>query len=104
MPATHGRARLAGERSTVRKMIAIYCRDQHGRGSGLCEACEALHAYAMERLDRCPFGPGKSPCSKCPVHCYRPEMRERIRDVMRYAGPRMWLRDPLATLRHILHF
>jgi len=30
-------------------------------------------------------------CSHCDTHCYAPEMRERMREVMRYAGPRSLL-------------
>ena len=47
-------------------------------------------------------GTGKPTCSKCPVHCYKPEMRDRIREVMRYAGPRMYKRHPILTFFHVL--
>jgi hypothetical protein len=40
-------------------------------------------------------------CAKCPVHCYRPELRERIRAVMRYAGPRMLFRHPRLAILHL---
>lgn len=29
----------------------------------------------------------KTFCSNCKVHCYKPEMREKIRDVMRFPAP-----------------
>ena len=32
------------------------------------------------RLDKCPFKEKKSTCGKCKVHCYRPDMREKIVD------------------------
>ena len=35
-------------------------------------------------------------------HCYKPEMRERIRQVMRYSGPRMITKHPVAAIRHLL--
>ena len=57
--------------------------------SPLCPECAALLDYALRRLDSCRFGDGKPSCRKCPVHCYRADMRERIRTVMRWAGPRM---------------
>jgi hypothetical protein len=82
-------------------MIRLTCRRQHGRRSGLCDECETLQAYAMQRLDRCRFGPDKPTCANCPVHCYRPDMRERIREVMRFAGPRMLWRHPLLALLHL---
>lgn len=44
----------------------------------------------------------KTFCSNCPVHCYRPEMRERIRQVMRDSGPRMLFHHPAAAIRHLV--
>jgi hypothetical protein len=94
--------RVEREKKTVTAMIFIYCRDQHGQHAGLCEQCTALHEYALLRLDRCPFGEAKSTCARCPVHCYRLVMREQIRTVMRYAGPRMLLSHPILAIRHLL--
>lgn len=68
----------------------------------LCPECSALLDYALRRLDSCRFGNGKPSCRKCPVHCYRADMRERIRTVMRWAGPRMIFHHPLAATRHLL--
>lgn len=62
---------------------------------------EELTAYAKLRISKCPFMESKSFRSHCKVHCYRNEKREQIRQVMRYAGPRMLLRHPLMTLRHL---
>ena len=74
----------------VSEMIALYCRKQHHtlRGS-LCPECQQLHDYALARIEHCPFMETKTFCSACKVHCYQPEMREKIRTVMRWAGPRM---------------
>lgn len=44
----------------------------------------------------------KTFCSNCKVHCYKPEMREKIRQVMRFAGPWMLLYHPGAAIRHML--
>ena len=68
----------------------------------LCPECAALLDYALRRLDSCRFGNGKPSCRKCPVHCYRTDMRERIRTVMRWAGPRMIFHHPLAAARHLI--
>lgn len=68
----------------------------------LCPECATLLDYALRRLDSCRFGYGKPSCRKCPVHCYRADMRERIRTVMRWAGPRMIFRHPIAATRHLL--
>lgn len=43
----------------------------------------------------------KTFCSNCRVHCYRSEMREEIRKVMRFSGPRMIFYH-LAAIRHVI--
>ena len=79
-----------------------YCRGVHGpRDGALCPACAALLEYARERRDSCPHGDNKPFCSNCLIHCYKPEMRQQMRAVMRYAGPRMLLSHPIPVLRHI---
>lgn len=94
--------RLQREAHTVAAMIRRYCRDRHHTTDGLCPECAELLAYARRRLARCPVQEGKTTCGKCPVHCYAPGMRARIREVMRYAGPRMVWSHPLMALRHLL--
>ena len=79
------RDRITYEKESVALMIRFYCRRQHG-GNELCEECRALLLYAKARLDRCPFGNGKT----------------AFRQVMRYAGPRMLLYHPWVFLRHYL--
>lgn len=97
------RRRLVRERGTLEAMIRIRCRDVHRPAAGgLCEDCRDLLRYAGERLEKCPFGEDKPTCARCPVHCYRPEMRERIREVMRHAGPRMPREHPWLALMHLL--
>ena len=93
--------RLQRERRTIGAMIAIYCRGHHPAATERpCAECGELLAYAMARLDRCVFGGRKPACAKCPIHCYKPAMRQRVRAVMRYAGPRMLLRHPWLALCH----
>jgi hypothetical protein len=93
--------RLLRELATIEAMTRIYCADHHGC-SGLCEECRALIDYAAKRLAVCPFGADKPVCAKCQVHCYGPAMREKVREVMRYAGPRMMWRHPWLALVHVL--
>ncbi len=57
---------------------------------------------AVERSDRCPFMENKTFCSNCKIHCYKPEMREEIRKVMRFSGPRMILHHPIMVIRHLI--
>lgn len=94
--------RLERERRTIARMIGLYCRG-HGHpavADGLCASCGGLLAYAMQRVQKCPFQEDKPTCARCPIHCYQPRMRETVRAVMRYAGPRMLLRHPLLTAMH----
>ncbi len=93
---------MAREAKTVEAMVRLYCRGQHHSRGGLCLECRELLDYARSRLARCPYQEGKTTCARCPVHCYRPAMRERVRAVMRYAGPRMALRHPVLALTHVL--
>lgn len=92
--------RIARERRTVRAMIEIYCRGHHGRLPSLCPQCQELWDYASRRLTLCRFGEDKPTCAKCPIHCYKPAMRDQIKAVMRYSGPRMLWRHPLLALLH----
>lgn len=93
--------RIEREKQTVSQMIEIYCRHKEGN-ERLCPRCEELISYCAERLSKCPFGNNKTSCRKCPIHCYRPEMKVRIKDVMRFSGPRMILYNPAAAIRHLL--
>jgi hypothetical protein len=93
-------SRIDREKRTIRAMIAIYCRAHHAT-AGRCAQCEELLNYAVCRLDRCPFGANKTTCTRCPIHCYKPAMREKIRTVMRYAGPRMLYQHPVLALWHL---
>lgn len=93
--------RITREKQIVEQMIRLYCRRKEGNKE-LCPDCRALLEYARMRLDRCPFGNDKSTCRLCTVHCYKPEMKKRMQEIMRYAGPRMMLYHPLAAVRHLM--
>lgn len=82
-------------------MIRLYCRKKE-KNVTLCPECEELLQYAHARLDRCLFGETKSSCKQCTVHCYKPIMRERMRQIMRFSGPRMLIYAPLEAIRHLL--
>jgi hypothetical protein len=94
-------SRLRRERATVRAMVTMFCAHHHGT-DGLCAECRDLAAYADRRLDHCPYGGEKPACTNCPIHCYRPEPRERMREVMRFAGPRMLAKHPWLATLHLL--
>lgn len=95
--------KLEKEHKTISVMIRMFCGAHHGTDGGdLCSECQELFGYARERLRRCPFGENKGACSKCEIHCYKPDMRKRITEVMRYSGPRMIRKHPLLAIDHLL--
>ena len=104
-------SKIAGEKHILALMVGIFCRGNrhenrsvHGPapdGSGLCTSCQELGDYCFSRIDACPHMKTKTFCSACETHCYSPAMRERIREAMRYSGPRMLLYDSRGTIRHL---
>jgi hypothetical protein len=88
------------ERRTMANMVEIFCSGKHG-SPGPCADCGELLDYSMARLDHCPQSEDKPTCNRCKIHCYDAAHRERIKAVMRYAGPRMLLRHPAQALRHL---
>jgi hypothetical protein len=94
--------RLQREKQTIIAMVRMYCRDQHRTAQGLCAVCQELVDYAMMRIDRCRYGPQKPTCKNCPTHCYKPAMREQVRQMMRYSGPRMLYQHPILAVFHLL--
>ena len=94
--------RIAREKRTIEAMVHLYCRDHHGTTDGLCADCKVLLGYALQRLDNCPFEESKPACNRCEVHCYSKSMRERVKVMMRYSGPRMLLHHPILAVRHLL--
>lgn len=90
------------EKQVVSQMIALYCCRKHGARGSLCAECAALEAYARQRSEKCPFMETKTFCSNCKVHCYKPDMREKIRTVMRFSGPRMLFVHPVLAIRHVI--
>lgn len=96
--------KIESEKRTVERMIRYYCDSRHDSLAGsLCENCTELLDYSHSRLDSCSYGEDKPTCRKCEIHCYRPAMREEIRRVMRFSGPRLALRAPADWIRHWVH-
>jgi hypothetical protein len=121
--STRPSRRLAREEKTIAAMIALYCRDHHAAapdgvagldgaagldgtagqaGGGLCPECAELLDYARLRLEKCRYGAEKPTCANCETHCYKPAMREQVRVVMRYSGPRMLKRHPMLAVAHLV--
>lgn len=90
------------EKYVVSEMIALYCKKQHKRKTEICPECAALLDYAKLRSEKCPFMETKTFCSNCKVHCYKKDMREKIREVMRFSGPRMIFTHPILAISHVI--
>jgi hypothetical protein len=93
--------RIYREKKTIEKMIGIYCQKVHHRKQ-LCGDCKSMLAYSHRKLDKCPFHQEKPACSECKVHCYHKSEREHIREIMRFAGPKMLLKSPVLAIMHII--
>jgi hypothetical protein len=89
------------EQKTVEAMIRIYCISIHHQKE-LCEKCSKLMEYSKIRIEKCRFGNEKPACNACTVYCYAREMRENIREVMRFSGPKMVYKHPVMALLHVL--
>lgn len=94
--------RIDNEKRVIEKMVGLYCRHKLGMTT-IDEEYKMLISYAHKRLDGCKFGEKKPACKHCPIHCYKPDMREKVRAIMRWAGPRMIIYDPIAAIKHLLN-
>lgn len=90
------------EKNTVVAMIRLYCHAHHHTENTLCLDCQSLVNYSYTRIAYCLYKEDKPACSQCPVHCYKPDMRDRIKQVMRYSGPKMIFRHPIKAFWHFI--
>ena len=89
------------EKRMIKEMISLYCCKKH-HSRHLCTECNELLNYANMRINKCTFMETKTFCSKCKVHCYKPDMQKKIKEVMRFSGPRMLFYHPVLALRHFI--
>ena len=100
--------------------IGIYCGEKHpddekkpvtARGRAgealagidvrLCTDCARLLLYAASMRIICPYDP-KPACKKCATHCYKPEYRAKIREVMRFSGMHLITHGKLGLIKKYL--
>ncbi|AEB75321.1 hypothetical protein ADU80_03460 [Clostridium botulinum] len=93
--------KIEKEKEIVELMIKIYCNKNHNSKEQLCNECRVLKEYAHDRLSKCRFGENKNSCGKCAIHCYKKDMREKIKKVMKFSGPRLIVYNPLALVKHL---
>ena len=110
---------------TLALFVGIYCRGRHPDRArqpmtkqdlpphfpaaragidhlpGVCPECRKLLLHALVKRLACPMVP-KPMCKHCPRQCYAPAYRQRIRQVMKYAGRRLVLGGRLDYLYHLL--
>ena len=94
--------RIEREKRTVEIMVKMYCGHNHDKLGAICSACNELTEFAIERINHCVFQEDKTVCSECKVHCYRNDMRDKIKTVMRFAGPKMIFLHPIIGIRHLI--
>ncbi|MBI5324277.1 MAG: nitrous oxide-stimulated promoter family protein [Ignavibacteriae bacterium] len=96
------KSRIEREKITVGAMIKLYCRLEHGSRGTLCSDCDGMFDYVMKKLDKCPFDEDKPTCLNCSIHCYKSVEREKIRQVMRFSGPKMLIYHPIHAILHLI--
>ncbi len=93
--------RLERERKTVQAMVRLYCRKNHQKVE-LCSSCNELLEYVAKKLDKCPYEENKPTCIYCKIHCYQKVERDRIREIMRFSGPKMIFYHPVLAVFHLI--
>lgn len=94
------------ELQVVETMVSVSChgkKHERQEGEELCTQCQALLDYAKIRSMRCPRKEEKTFCNTCPIHCYKPEHRQAMKEVMKYAGPRMLYKHPIVAIKHVIN-
>ena len=99
------------------QFTAVYCREKHNDDRAVistdesefhqlplhkypvCEECREFLLYAFERRLHCPLEE-KPLCKHCPVHCYKLEYRDKVREIMRFSGQYLIMRGRLDLLWH----
>jgi len=94
--------RIIREKKTIKAMVSIYCKAKHNTRNAPCPECNQFFEYAKTRLENCPFQENKTTCGKCRIHCYKPDMRDKVKAIMRYSGPRMLLHHPGLAMHHAI--
>ena len=90
----------------LKKFIQVYCDTKHKdsektkvKKSNFCEECFETLNYSIRRRENCSLDP-KPTCKNCEIHCYIPDQRQKIKDIMRHSGMHMIKRGRLDWLMH----
>ena len=93
-------SRIEKQKYVIQKMIELFCKKNHKSQKAFCNECYELLNYANKRLDNCTFGNEKPNCNNCTIHCYKPDMKEKIKKIMKFSGPRMLIYNPKLVIEH----
>ena len=95
---------IAKDVETIRIMTEIFCHAHHDTKEGMCPECEDFYLYAVKRLACCPFGEKKPVCGSCKIHCFGKGYKEKAKEIMAFSGPRLILKHPYLSFRHLVAF
>ncbi len=90
----------------LEQFIQVYCDTKHNEaeksekdGLNLCPECHETMDYSRTRRELCPLDP-KPACKNCEIHCYKPDQRQKIREIMRHSGMHLIKRGRIDMLFH----
>ena len=89
------------EKKVITGMIRLYCKKNHKNGE-LCDECKEVLEYSLKRIDHCRYMETKTFCANCKTPCYSPQMKEKIKKIMKFSGPRMLIYHPILVVYHII--
>lgn len=96
----------------IARFTEVWCAGQHHDGKQpltvcpgvppltLCPDCTAFLQYAVKKRLCCPLEAEKPTCRRCRIHCYAPQQRALVKQIMAWSGRRMILRGRLDYLWH----
>ena len=62
---------------------------------------QAICAVLIYNILQGKFEEEKSFCSNCPIHCYKNDMKVKIKKVMKFSGPWLIIYSPIQLIKHI---
>jgi hypothetical protein len=97
----------------IGKFVEVYCVGKHHDAEQhrvllpgdvgerlLCRECSSFLEYATAKRMKCPLEAEKPTCKNCRIHCYDKARREKVREIMSYAGKKLMLQGRLDYLWH----
>jgi hypothetical protein len=97
----------------IGKFVEVYCAGNHLGAERspvalpadmgeckLCPECASFLQYAVTKRMKCPLEAEKPSCKHCRIHCYDRPHREKVREIMPYAGRRLMMRGRLDYVWH----